>query len=280
MTMDFTRQTGHVVQRTRRPYTISRKLLGLYAGALLAILYMPLVIVAILSFSETGSMSFPIGEPTVRWYSEVLSNPVLLSALGRSLGLGIVSSIIATTFALLLALGFRHDTWIRPYALGLVLLPLLLPGVVGGAVLFVFFGIIGAKSGIWSTVLVAHVVYLLPFAYLTISPRLHGFNRSIEEAAADLGARPSAVFRLIVWPMIRPAAFATALFAFTLSFDEFIRTLFVTGFDRTVPVLFWVTITEQGAPFLPAMAVIIMLISIISSATAFALTGRGDAAKY
>lgn len=265
--------TAKAMPRIRVPYANLKRLLTAYVIVLIVILYLPLSVVALLSFSETGSISFPMGEPTVRWYGEVATNNSLLAALGRSLLVGSCSAAIATLLALLFGLGFRHHTRLKPIALGLILLPLLLPGVVGGAVLFAFFGLLGIKNGLWSTVLPAHVVYVLPFAFLTLSPRLKGFNRSIEEAAVDLGARPMTVFTRVVWPIVRPAVFATALFAFTLSFDEFIRTLFVTGYDRTVPVMLWITIIEQGAPYLPAMAVVIMTISITASAAAFMMGG-------
>ena len=257
--------------RIRQPYQTQKRLLIAYACTFLALLYLPLVVVAILSFSETGAMSFPMGQPTLRWYGEVLTNPTLLGALGRSFMIGIMTAVISTALALSLALAFRHDTRLKLPAMGLILLPLLLPGVVGGAVLFVFYGLVGVPNGTWTTVLPSHVIYVLPFAFLTLMPRMGGFNRQIEEAAIDLGARTGQLFTMVVWPMLRPAIFATALFAFTLSFDEFIRTLFVTGFDRTVPVQFWTTITDQGAPYLPAMAVVIMIISISASAVGFAL---------
>lgn len=270
----MTRAAKGAKPKIRVPYANLKRLLTAYVVVLIFVLYLPLAVVALLSFSETGAISFPMGEPTVRWYGEVATNNSLLASLGRSLMIGSLSAAVATLMALMLGLGFRHDTRLKPFALGLILLPLLLPGVVGGAVLFVFFGILGFTNGPWTTVLPAHVVYVLPFAFLTLSPRLKGFNRTIEEAAVDLGARPTVVFTRVVWPIVKPAVFATFLFAFTLSFDEFIRTLFVTGFDRTVPVLFWVTITEQGAPYLPAMAVIIMLISIAASAAAFMLDSK------
>ncbi len=90
----------------------------------------------------------------------------------------------------------------------------------------------------------------------------------------DLGARPREVFFYIVFPMIRPAIAATLLFSFSLSFDEFIRTIFLTGFDRTIPVQFWGMILQELAPELPAMAVVIIVISAFSSMLGFAFARR------
>lgn len=90
----------------------------------------------------------------------------------------------------------------------------------------------------------------------------------------DLGATPVVVFRRVVLPLIRPGIVATLLFSFTLSFDEFIRTLFVAGSERTTPVYLWLLIVEQMAPFLPAVGVVIMLISVTVAAAGFWVSGR------
>ena len=92
----------------------------------------------------------------------------------------------------------------------------------------------------------------------------------------DLGARRHQVFVYIVFPMIRPAVIATMLFSFSLSFDEFIRTIFVIGFDRTMPIQFWTMIVEELAPELPAMAVMIIVVSSVTAMLGFALMGRNN----
>jgi ABC-type spermidine/putrescine transport system permease subunit II len=103
---------------------------------------------------------------------------------------------------------------------------------------------------------------------------MHMLDRAVEEAAMDLGATPLTVFRRITFPLIRPGVIATFLFAFTLSFDEFIRTLFVSGSQRTMPVHLWILVTEQAAPFLPAVGVIIMVITLSVAILGFAASSR------
>lgn len=95
----------------------------------------------------------------------------------------------------------------------------------------------------------------------------------------DLGARPFTVFRRIVLPLIKPGILATLLFSFTLSFDEFIRTVFVIGTERTIPVHLWSIIIENLAPYLPAVGVIIMAISAVASFFGFVLSGRSERAQ-
>jgi ABC-type spermidine/putrescine transport system permease subunit II len=106
------------------------------------------------------------------------------------------------------------------------------------------------------------------------SHQLQGLDRAVEEAAADLGARTHQVMFRVVLPIVRPALIATVLFSFSLSFDEFIRTLFVMGYDRTVPVALWSAIVDRLAPELPAMAVITVLISTAGSLLGFLVSSR------
>ena len=158
--------------------------------------------------------------------------------------------------------------------LPIILIPIITPGIVSGVLLYVSFGVLGLPYGLSTTVIAAHVTWVLPFAFLTLYPQLHRFDRSIEEAAMDLGATPWVVFRRVIMPLIRPAIIATLLFSFTLSFDEFIRTLFVVGSQRTTPVYLWLLIAEQMAPFLPAVGVMIMLVSIMVAGVGFWVSGR------
>ena len=260
--------------RQHRPYGGYRTVLWIYAGAFYTFLYGPLLMIVLLSFNNSEIVGFPFQGFTVRWYEVVFASPDLLRALGNSLAVGFLAAAIATTLALSLAMGFRHQFRGKTIILYLILVPIIIPGIIGGIVLLIFFGFSGVRSSLWTTVLVAHVNWVLPFAFLTLYPRLHGFDRALEEAAMDLGARPWEIFTRIVFPIIRPGVIATALFSFSLSFDEFIRTIFVTGFDRTIPVQFWGLIVDELAPQLPAMAVLIIVISIFSSAIGFVFMRR------
>lgn len=262
--------------RSHRPYGGYRTALWIYAGAFYTFLYGPLLMIVLLSFNNSEIVGFPFQGFTTRWYEVVFASPALLKALGNSLGVGILAAAIATTLALSLAMAFRHQFRGKSIVLYLILVPIIIPGIIGGIVLLIFFGFSGVRSSLWTTVLVAHVNWVLPFAFLTLFPRLHGFDRALEEAAMDLGARPWEIFTRIVFPIIRPGVIATALFSFSLSFDEFIRTIFVSGFDRTIPVQFWGLIVDELAPQLPAMAVLIIVISIFSSLIGFYFMRRAS----
>jgi len=251
-------------------------LLRTYAGLFFIFLYAPIAVLILLSFNDSQSMGFPMRGFTLRWYGEVFEGGALAQSLLNSFAVGITAALIATAIALMAALGLRHEFRGRALVIPAMLIPIITPGIVSGVILLVFFGVTGIPYGLWTGTLVAHVTWVLPFAFLTLYPRLHHFDRSIEEAAMDLGATPWVVFRRIVLPLIQPALIATILFAFTLSFDEFIRTLFVSGSARTTPVHLWLLIVEQVAPFLPAVGVVIMAVSIVVAAAGFWVSSRAS----
>jgi spermidine/putrescine transport system permease protein len=247
-----------------------------YAGAFYAFLYGPIAMIALFSVNSSEVTGLPIKQFTTRWYEVVFSRPDLMAALFNSISLGLISAVVATTMAFFLGLSFRRNFVGKQLVLGLVLLPIILPGILGGIVLLIFFGYLGVRSSLYTTVLAAHINWVLPFAFLTLNGRLQSFDRAVEEAAMDLGARSHQVLLKVVMPIIRPALIATLLFSFSLSFDEFIRTLFVIGYDRTVPVVFWSAIVDRLAPELPAMAVITILISTVASLCGFAFAARSQ----
>jgi spermidine/putrescine transport system permease protein len=248
--------------------------LAIYAAFFFVVLYGPLVMITVLSFNNSNVTGFPLRGFTLAWYEKVLATPEFITAFGSSIAIGLLAALAATSLALCLALGFRRDFPLKTAVFNLVLTPIVMPGIVGGIVLLLFFGYLNLRPSLWTTVLVAHINYVLPFAFLALYPRVHNFDRSLEEAAMDLGAQSLGVFWYVVFPIIRPGLIATFLFSFSLSFDEFIRTLFVTGYDRTVPVMFWSRIVDELTPELPAMAVLIILVSATTSLIAVVVSGR------
>jgi ABC-type spermidine/putrescine transport system permease subunit II len=251
--------------------------LWIYAAGFYVFLYAPLLMIAVLSFNNSPIVGFPLQGFTLRWYQRVFETNEFLSATANSFAVGTIAALMSTGLALLLALGFRRKFPLKSALFNLVLVPIVMPGIVGGIVLLLFFGYLNVRPSLYTTVLIAHINWVLPFAFLTLYPRVHNFDSALEEAAMDLGARPLEVFVHVVFPIIRPAFIATTLFSFSLSFDEFVRTLFVTGYDRTIPVMFWSMIVDRLAPELPAMAVVIILISATMSLVGALVSQRANA---
>src|SRR5262249_39322080 len=163
-------------------------------------------------FNDSEIVGFPFVGWTTRWYVKVMESHDLVRAFANSTIIGALTATFATTLALCLALSFRHKFLGRRMIFQLILLPIVMPGVVGGITLLIFFGYLEIPSSLFTTVLVAHVTWVLPFAFLTIYPRVHGFDRSVEEAATDLGARPMQVFWRVILPILSPALLATGFF--------------------------------------------------------------------
>jgi ABC-type spermidine/putrescine transport system permease subunit II len=249
----------------RRRNSIFDTLLWIYAAAIYLFLYAPVVTVTVLSFNDSQVVGLPFRGFTLQWFVVVFTRPELISSLANSLLLGVVSGTIGTALATSLALAFRQPFPGKGLVFHLVIAPIVVPGIVAAVILFVFFGLLKIPLSLWTTVLIAHVTWVLPFSFLSLYPAVHRFDASLEEAAGDLGARRGVVFRRIVFPLIRTGVVSAWLFAFSLSFDEFIRTLFLTGYDRTLPVQFWYMIVESLSPEAPAMAVVIIVISVVTS---------------
>jgi ABC-type spermidine/putrescine transport system permease subunit II len=274
------RNTATNSTRARSPQRRWNIALWIYVNVFFVFLYGPLLTLVVFSFNDAEVVALPLRGFTLKWYRAIFEMPQLLGSLANSFALGIISGAVSTVLGLGLALGFRRDFRLKPMLLRMILIPIVVPGIIGGVVLLLFFGYLGVPFGLYTTVLIAHINWTLPFTFLTLYPRLHRFDRSIEEAAMDLGARPLMVFRRIVLPLIMPAIYATFLFSFTLSFDEFIRTIFVLGPERTMPVHVWSLVIEQIAPFLPAVGVLIMVISIGASLLGLLVTARSDQTAF
>ena len=251
-------------------------LLGCYTTVFYVVLYVPIIVLVVLSFNDAVGIGFPVRSLTGRWYREAFTHGQLMPALRASLLVGVASATVGTLLALLLALGLRGLGGLRTAVMPLLLVPIVTPGIVSGVMLLVFAGVVGVPYGLWSTAFPAHVTWVLPFAFLTLFPRIDLLDRALEEAAMDLGARRWQVFSRVVLPIIQPALLATTLFAFTISFDEFVRTLFLAGSRRTAPIELWVMMQEQTVPFLPAVGVVVMAVSMAVASIGFLVSRRAD----
>jgi spermidine/putrescine transport system permease protein len=237
--------------------------LRIYYLALVALLYVPIAILFVFSINAGSVLAFPIRGLTLDWYGRVLGSPGLLGAAFNSVVVASATALSATvlgTMVALLLVRFRFRG--RTALLALSALPLIVPFVVLAVALFVLFRAIGLERSL-VTVWIAHTTVALPYALLIIVARLAGFERSLEEAAMDLGATYPGALRLVVLPLIAPAMVAAALTSFTVSFDEFALALFVAGRDPTFPVyLFGQLRFATTLPIMIAMAVLLMAASV------------------
>ncbi len=233
-----------------------------YVALYLAFLFGPLVVIALFSFHSSPALSLPFRGFSLRWYEEVLSSGDFRTALTNSAKVAIATTALTSGVGTLAALAFiRLGRRGRGALSVLSFLPIALPGLFIGLSLLTFFSIVGKQLSL-STVVIAHVVYTLPYYVLVARARVERFDPALEEAARDLGAGPIQAFRLVVLPLIAPALIGAAVLSFALSFDEFIITFLVIGSDPTLPVLIWSALRRSISPSVNAVSTLLLLISL------------------
>jgi len=239
-------------RRPRRHW--GRFLLATYSWLVIAYLVFPIAIMVLYSFNKvtTGlpQVSFAWNGFTTQWYREWSSVPGLTSAFWLSIRLALATTVLATVVGTLLALAlvryrpprFRGKTLFEQ----VLFLNIAAPEIVLGASLLGLFVTINVARG-FTTLLLAHVAFSIAYVTITVRARMAGFDRSLEEAAEDLGANPWVTFRKITLPLIMPGVLAGALMAFALSIDDFVTSNFVSG--SAVPFPVWVYgATRVGIP--------------------------------
>lgn len=232
----------------------------IYYFGLIALLYLPIVILFLFSINANTSLSFPLKGLTFEWYQKLFQADAVLRAARNSLVVATGSSFAATILgAMVSILIMRYQFRGKNLLLALAALPLIVPYVVLGVALLLLFSVIHVDRSLL-TVGIAHTVIALPYTLLIIASRLAGFDSSIEEAAMDLGADYPTTLRRVVLPLIFPAMVSAWLTAFTVSFDEFALALFLAGTQPTFPVyLFSQLRFANRLPIMIALAVLLMI---------------------
>ena len=225
----------------------------------------------ILSFQAgpEGGPQFPIIEWSTYWYEHVLGfappsrvAPLPIGeALIRSLTLAFATMVVSTVLGTLTAQAFRTHFKGSGFVFYLVVLGMMVPGVLLGLGMALVANELGIERTWWGTAFVLHVVYTYPFAFLVMLAIFNRFDKSIEEAAWMLGVPPGRTFRKVTFPMIFPGVLSAMLFALTLSYDEFPRTLFTGGSDVTMPLAIYGTFAVEIHPNLFAFGVLTTLFS-------------------
>lgn len=240
--------------------------LGGMTAIVLALIYLPLGVVFINSFSTSTNLTWPPPGFTLEWWARAFQNQGALDALRTSVGIALASTAIALVLGTLISLALqRHRFFGRDVVSLLVILPIALPGIVTGIALNNFFRtILDVRLGI-ATIIIAHATFCVVTVFNNVIARLRRMGTSLEEASADLGAGVWTTFRLVTFPQLRSALLAGGLLAFALSFDEIIVTTFTAGAgDKTLPL--WILdnlFRPNQAPIVNVIAVVLVLVSII-----------------
>jgi spermidine/putrescine transport system permease protein len=233
-------------------------------------LYLPLLVIVSQSFNASR-YGLNWGGVTTRWYSSVLENPQIASALKNTLLLAFASTAIATAVGTLLGYGLaRHRFRGKESVSRLTLLPVAVPDIVIAVSLLLFYSTVRQSIGLFqlglTTMIVAHVTFQIPFVALVVRSRLAGVDPALEEAAADLGASRFQLLWHVTLPMLRPGILAGALLAFALSLDDFVVSFFTSGpGSTTLPIYIYSAVKRGVSGEIHAISTLLIATAILGT---------------
>jgi len=247
--------------------------LAVNALGIFAFLYVPILILIVFSFNDTRTVARMTGL-SLQWYERLFVNRELLAAARNSLLIALSSTVVATVMGTLTALGMdRFRFRLRKTFDTVLYLPIVIPEIVMGISLLLFFNLAffpviqllsGASLtlGLW-TILIGHIAFNIPFVYVIVRARLVGFDRTLEEAARDLGANEWRTFWRVTFPLLLPGILGGALMAFTLSLDDFLVTVFTAGTaSPTMPLYIYSLVRRGVTPEINALSTVLLLASM------------------
>lgn len=236
--------------------------LGLNMALALVFLYLPIVLLVLLSFNQNKVATLWTGFST-QWYSAVFDNANILRASKNSMTVAFTATVVSTVFATMAALAMAGRQFKgQGVVSGMLGLPLLVPEIVTAVASLLFFLALGLDLGL-HTVMLAHIVFCIPFAYMPIRARLAGMDPRLVEAAADLYASPWHAFRRVTLPLLMPGIISGAMLAFIVSLDDFVITFFVAGPGATtLPVYIFGMVRMGITPEVNALAALLLTASM------------------
>jgi spermidine/putrescine transport system permease protein len=266
-------ETMPVSRRSRA----TRNMFRAWAVAVFTFLYVPIAFLVLFSFEDSRTPGLPFTGFTLDWYAGLPDNAQLIGAVANSIFIAVIVAVVSTAVGTMAAFPLVRGGIRWPNAARVLFtMPIMLPGILIGVGLVVFLaGTLHIQLS-QMTVIAGHLVLTMPFVILIVAARLQGFDRRLERAAADLGASPARVIRLIVLPLIAPAVLAAALISITLSIDEFVVTFFTVGSQLTLPIYIYTQIKFGVTPEVNAVATLVMVgtILVLGLITLVATRGR------
>lgn len=250
------------------------KLPNLYLVLILALMYLPILLVMVYSFNDSKISSVWSGF-SLKWYTQLFRDWAMLEALGNTLILGLSSCLCAGIIGTLGAFGMTRVKWrLNAPMEYLSTLPMMVPEIILGMVFMAFFSLIGLPFGL-GTLMIAHTAFCIPYVFMLVKARLVGLDPLLAAAARDLGAGPVRAFFDITLPLISPAIASGMLLAFAMSIDDVIISVFVTGVDvNTLPIKIYTQLKTGVTPEINALCTLMFLATLLLCGLS-ALLGRG-----
>ena len=245
---------------------------------MLVFLYAPIAMLMVFSFSNSKSRA-TWGGFTLKWYTNLFHNPEILSALWTTVAVAVLASLIATVAGTLAAIGlYGMRNGPRALILNISYLPVINPDIVTGISLMILFIFLRFNLG-FATMLMAHVVFNTPYVIFSVMPKLMQMDRSLYEAALDLGSTPGHALRKVILPQIMPGVITGMILAFTLSIDDFVISFFTSSGVQNLSIYIYSAARRGINPSMYALmtlmfATVLILLLIVNRRTA--LTGEDD----
>ena len=254
------------------------KFSGLYLGILFFLMYLPIGVVVVFSFNE-ARLPVRFTGFSLKWYQELFQDRDLIQALKNSLILAVSSCGVSAVIGTLGAVGLSRIHWKTKGVMEYIsILPLMIPEIILGMVFLSVFSLMGLPFGM-VTLVIAHTTFCVPYVFTMVRARLVGMNRSLEEAALDLGATKWQVFRDVILPQILPAILSGVLLAFAMSFDDVVISIFVTGPKvNTLPVKIYTKLKTGVTPEINALATVMLFVILLCLAGAYVLGCKSQTA--
>lgn len=226
-------------------------------------LLLPLALMMLMGFKDARFIGFPITSWTLDWYIGVFADRQVMFTFGYSTLIAILSTVIALVVGTWIAVTLTGRAFFgRAVILGLTLLPAVIPGVISAIAFRIYARVLGIEPGMWA-IIWSHAVHNVPFVVLVVMARLSTLPRSQAEAARDLGADPLVVFFRITMPYLTPAMIGAGVFCMLLSFDDFVRSYFLGGYDPTLPVLIFAKLRSGMSPEVNAISTVVLVLTAV-----------------
>lgn len=234
----------------------------LYIALLLGFLYLPIIIMAAMSFNASPFYQLPF-EWTTDWYASLWQNDQLIAATWNSIEIAVITTLISTVLGSMASLAlYRYEFRGKKVLQALLFPPIAIPWLITGTAMLIFFFGVGIGRGLFA-ILLGHVALALPYVIVVVSARLQTFAPELEEAARSLGANQWQVTMRVTLPWIMPGVIAGGLFAFAVSFDQFVVSYFLsTPGQTTLPVEIYAAIRKGFTPEINAVSTIIIVVSM------------------
>lgn len=235
----------------------------IYMGVITALTYIPILLTVVYSFNESRISSVWEGF-SLRWYGELFADRDIREALMNSLILAVLSCTCAVIIGTMGAIGMRRKKSRLNDAVAYVsMIPIMIPEIILGMVFLSVFSLMGLPFGM-TTLVIAHTTFCVPYVYSMVSARLVGMDKSLEEAALDLGASRVRVFFDVTLPLIMPAVLSGVMLSFAMSFDDVVISIFVTGPRvNTLPVKIYTKLKTGVTPEINALATVILAVTVM-----------------